>query len=357
MNIHYAQCWEDPRTLMQALDVTSEDDVVSIASGGDNTLALLLANPRSLTAVDNNPAQLYLLELKMRAIEEFDYNDFVCFIGARTCEDRKDLYHQIRRSLSERAQGYWDKHIHLIDKGILHCGKFERYFKYFRRIVMPLIHQRKTILEFLKISSHEKQKSFYDRIWDNRRWRMLFHIFFGKFLLGHLGRDPSFFRHVATENIAEDLFRRTRYGFTEIPIQENFFVEYILTGNYSNLDRAHPYMNSSNFTILKERVNRLQLFEGSIDDYLKSLPPDSISKFNLSDIFEYISFNEVESTLREILRTGRNDARLAFWTLFVPKAVPSALARKITTWSFAAKNLYLGNRTFFYGNFCLWKVS
>ncbi|MGZ7066318.1 MAG: DUF3419 family protein, partial [Candidatus Aminicenantales bacterium] len=31
--IRYAQCWEDPRVLEEALSVGPEDDVVSIASG------------------------------------------------------------------------------------------------------------------------------------------------------------------------------------------------------------------------------------------------------------------------------------------------------------------------------------
>ncbi|MFV2082520.1 MAG: DUF3419 family protein, partial [bacterium] len=61
MKIRYAQCWEDPGVLCEALQVTEGDDVVSIASGGDNTFALLLQNPRSITAVDRNAAQIHLV--------------------------------------------------------------------------------------------------------------------------------------------------------------------------------------------------------------------------------------------------------------------------------------------------------
>ena len=53
--IQYAQCWEDPRTLLQGLNITEEDDVLSIASAGDNTFAILLENPRSVVAVDRDP--------------------------------------------------------------------------------------------------------------------------------------------------------------------------------------------------------------------------------------------------------------------------------------------------------------
>ena len=67
MSILYSQCWEDPELRAEALTVTAADDVLSIASAGDNSLALLPDGPRSVTAIDSNPEQLHLLELKMVA--------------------------------------------------------------------------------------------------------------------------------------------------------------------------------------------------------------------------------------------------------------------------------------------------
>src|SRR6516162_2632861 len=40
-SIRYAQCWEDADVLIEALDIHPGDTCVSVASGGDNTLALL----------------------------------------------------------------------------------------------------------------------------------------------------------------------------------------------------------------------------------------------------------------------------------------------------------------------------
>ena len=39
--IRYAQCWEDADILLEALDIQEGDTCLSIASGGDNTLAML----------------------------------------------------------------------------------------------------------------------------------------------------------------------------------------------------------------------------------------------------------------------------------------------------------------------------
>jgi S-adenosylmethionine-diacylglycerol 3-amino-3-carboxypropyl transferase len=356
MRIHYAQCWEDPRTLSGALEVTPQDDVVSIASGGDNCFALLLNNPHSLTAVDMNPAQIHLVELKMRAIQMLDYDDFIGFTGARPCRDRIRLYSYLRLRLSQKAREYWDGQTENLLKGIIHCGKFEQYFSIFRRMVLPLIHNKKTAQQLFSALSFEEQRNFYGKVWNNRRWRWLFHLFFGKLLLGHLGRCPSYFRYVIVENVADEIIKRTSKGLTEVPIKDNFFIEYILTGRYQNLEMAHPYLRKSNFRFLQEHVGEIRLFCGSLDEYLGGLEEASISKFNLSDIFEYMSEAAQEKTIQEILRVSRDDAKLVFWTLLVQRDLPLSLTDQIDSDRVVSDKLFSTDRTFFYGSFNRWRI-
>ena len=357
MTIHYAQCWEDPRTLCDALAITDDDDVISIASGGDNTLALLLANPRSITAVDYNPEQLHLLKLKLRALEQLNYKDFIGFIGAAPCRNRMSLYQQLRESLGAPEREYWDSRGDILNRGVIHYGKFERYFAYFRRWMLPLVQRPRSVRRLLALKSLEEQKEFYNRVWNNRRWRWLFRVFFGRFLLGRLGRSPEFFRYVKECNIAETLADRSRRGITEIPMADNFFIQYILTGAYPDPVEAHPYMRESNFRFLKENVHRIKLVQASLVEHLRTLPEGSISRFNLSDVFEYLSEVEVEKTLKEIVRVGRLEARLAFWTLFVPRKIPPSLTSHLVSETEPAQRLYVSDRAFFYGAFNIWRIG
>ena len=48
--IRYAQCWEDADVLLAALEPAPGKRCVSIASAGDNTLALLSRDPESVLA-------------------------------------------------------------------------------------------------------------------------------------------------------------------------------------------------------------------------------------------------------------------------------------------------------------------
>src|SRR5215471_17275959 len=136
--IRYSQVWEDHALLEQGLRIGPDDDVLSITSAGDNVLALLLCEPRSVTAVDLNPAQQAVLELKLAAIRRLDHSAFACLCGAREGFDRDALYREIRDDLSEPARAFWDAQ--KVASGLLDCGRLERYIgkfhhEYLRRLV------------------------------------------------------------------------------------------------------------------------------------------------------------------------------------------------------------------------------
>lgn len=354
--IHYAQCWEDSTTLLNALKISREDNVISIASGGDNTLDLILKNPKTLTAIDSNPAQIYLFELKIKAIQKLNYNDFIEFLGLNKCEKRTEIYNYLRNFLSAPAKKFWDKENEKITKGIIHCGKFESYFSYFRRFVIPLIHSKRSVIKLLSAVSLEQQKNFYNKVWNNWRWRALFKIFFGKFLLGYLGRDPSFFKYVTVNNIADELFKRTQRGFTEIPVNDNYFLHYIFTGKYEN-NNVPPYLRETNFKVLKRNVGRIKLVLSSLESYLNNFNGDSISKFNLSDIFEYMDYQSFISLLNKIIGVGHSGAKIAFRTLFVPYTIPEKMQNQISSDTKLSNKLIDSDKTFFYGNFCIWDIK
>ena len=60
-DVLYAQCWEDPQIDREAFNITSDDIVFSITSGGCNVLTFLIDNPKKIIALDLNPYQNYLL--------------------------------------------------------------------------------------------------------------------------------------------------------------------------------------------------------------------------------------------------------------------------------------------------------
>src|ERR1700693_2882822 len=73
--IRYANVWEDADCLCRAFSPHKPGSrFLSIASAGDNTLALLLLDPSEVVAIDCDPRQLACLDLKIAAFRELDDN-------------------------------------------------------------------------------------------------------------------------------------------------------------------------------------------------------------------------------------------------------------------------------------------
>ena len=75
-NLVYNTCWEDPRLDREAMGLSGEDRVLVITSAGCNALDYVLDEPAEVVAVDMNPRQNALLELKLAGIRELHIRRF-----------------------------------------------------------------------------------------------------------------------------------------------------------------------------------------------------------------------------------------------------------------------------------------
>src|SRR5262249_44831794 len=80
-NLVYNTCWEDPRLDRQALKLAPDAPVRAIPSAGCNALDYALQAPRHIHAVDMNPRQNALLELKIAGIRRLDFETFFGLFG------------------------------------------------------------------------------------------------------------------------------------------------------------------------------------------------------------------------------------------------------------------------------------
>src|SRR4051812_43229143 len=92
--------WEDPQSDKTALQIKSGDTLFAITSGGCNVLEFLLSDPAIIYSVDINPAQSFLLELKIAAIQALDFEAFLSFAGLEMHSNRRGLYERVKRFLT-----------------------------------------------------------------------------------------------------------------------------------------------------------------------------------------------------------------------------------------------------------------
>ncbi|OSD05197.1 S-adenosyl-L-methionine-dependent methyltransferase [Trametes coccinea BRFM310] len=104
----YAFTWEDPAEDQRLLNIGKDDVVFAITSAGDNILSYALHRPRSIHAVDLNPTQNHLLELKVAAFSALPYEDVWKLFGeGRHPHFRDLLLTKLSPYLSSRAFQFW----------------------------------------------------------------------------------------------------------------------------------------------------------------------------------------------------------------------------------------------------------
>lgn len=347
--INYAQCWEDEGLLLEALDIKPGDRVVSIASAGDNSIALALAGAGEVLAVDLSFPQLALTELKL-AGGELLYEEYLQVLGLLSEGRRVFLYHKLREHLGEQSRAFWDQNEDLIRQGLLGQGRFERYLATFRKRVLPLVHGKQDVRELLELQDLDEQRRFYDERWDGRRWRAIFRLFFSQAVMQRLGRDPAQFAHVHGP-VSEAILSRTRHALTEVPVGENFYLEWLLTGTYGDLERSHAYLSRAGHARLKELRPRVKLLHQDLESTLADLPENSVDAFNFSNLFEYVSQEHYEAMLELAIRAGKPGARLAYWNLLVPRACPERLQHQVACDARRDQDMLERDRAFFYQAF------
>jgi S-adenosylmethionine-diacylglycerol 3-amino-3-carboxypropyl transferase len=346
--IRYAQCWEDADTLLGGLQIRPGDVCFSIGSGGENSLSLLSCAPQKVTAVDLSPAQNACLELKTAGFRKLSHPELLEFVGVRPSRRRLALYDSLRKDLTTAARRYWDANPSVIASGLLAAGKFERYFALFRRWILPLTQSRRTVEALFKPRTLTERREFYQTRWNNWRWRALFRLFFSRFVMGRLGRDPHFFDYVEG-NVAAPIFARSRHALTEIDPAKNPYLQWIVTGRFVT---ALPHAwRAENFAPIRSHIDRLEIELASVESCLARTADASIDRFNLSDIFEYISPSGSEALFHDIVRCGRSGGRLAYWNMEAPRRCPPALAGRVIALDELSQRLYRETMTFFYSGF------
>jgi S-adenosylmethionine-diacylglycerol 3-amino-3-carboxypropyl transferase len=347
--INYAQCWEDEALLLEALDVGPGDRVLSVASGGDNSLALAIAGA-DVVALDLSFPQLALCELKLQG-SRLQYAEYLQLLGLLEDGRRVFLYHRIREHLSVDARAYWDKHEEVIRTGVLQHGRFEKYLELFRSRVLPLIHGPAAVHELLACQDLQQQREFYETRWNRRRWRGLFRIFFSQMVMERLGRDPAQFAHVDGP-VSQEFLRRCEHAFTEIPVRTNPYLQWMLLQNFVEVEHcSRTYLTREGFGKLAEARDRVTLVHSDIEGYLTANPEAGFSAFNFSNLFEYVSADHHEQILRAAADAAVPGARIAYWNLLVPRSRPQALADRIGRDGPRGAEMLQRDRAFVYGGF------
>lgn len=313
--LYFAQVREDPCLELEGLAVGPNDTVVVVGSGGCTALSLLAAGAGRVTAVDMNRAQNHLIELKLGAINVLSRSETLSFLGATggSAIDRIDAYAAIRSRLTPAASAYWDAHLRAIAKGALAAGVTERFIRTIIAVLRVFVHSSSRIDRMLTCQSLDEQRALFDREWNTVRWRAYFSLLLNRGMFRRT-YDPAFFTHLERPSFAEHFRRSAEHALIGLPVRDNYFLHHMLRERYPvDVDNGvPPYLSLSGYETIGNATSQFAFADGTMTEYLRTLPDASVSVFSLSNICEWLAPNDVEALFTEIVRTATPGARLCF---------------------------------------------
>ena len=330
--LYFAQVREDPLLELEALSTTSRDSLVVVGSGGCTALSLLAAGAGRVVSVDLNRTQNHLIELKLAAVANLPHDESLRFLGATRCSDndRLDAFADLRVHLTPEACDYWDARRSAVARGVLNAGVTERFIRAVVVALETFVHPRSRVERMLLSASVDEQAALFDREWNTRRWRASYALLLNRFVLRR-AYEPAFFSHLEQPSFAAHFRSRAEYTLTRLRVRDNYFLHHMLTGAYP-VDQENgvpPYLSATGARAVARSVDALFLVDGSVTEYLRSVPDSSVSGFALSNICEWLSPAAVDELFGEIVRTARPGARLCFRNFVGWTEVPARWKRSV----------------------------
>ena len=318
----YNTCWEDPAVDRRALDLTRDDVVLVITSAGCNALDYALLAPRRIHAVDANPRQNALLELKLAGVRALEFADFFRLFGEGFHPDVQALYERkLRDQLSPFAREYWDRnHAWFVSRrgsfyfhglsGLVACG-FNAYLAARPSLAAP-------VRALFGAGSLDEQQAIYEQsvaplMWGPAmRWALSRQLTLSLLGVPRPQRQEIEAQHAG--GVAAYVRDCLEYVLCQLPLATNYFWRLYLDGRYTR-SCCPEYLKAHNFARLKAGLaDRIVPHTTTVTEFLRGAS-EPISKFILLDHMDWMASHDPQALAeewREIFCHATPAARLIF---------------------------------------------
>jgi S-adenosylmethionine-diacylglycerol 3-amino-3-carboxypropyl transferase len=338
----YAQIWEDPEVDMEALAITPDCRIVTIASGGCNVLSYLTANPQAITAVDLNTAHIALNKLKLVAARHLpSYEAFHRFFATANSRANVMAYRTyIRPHLDETTLAYWEgrdmigrRRIGGFSKNVYKRGLLGNFIGVAHLLARLNGVNPKVLLEAKSI---EEQREIFDR-----EFAPFFDKAVVKWITDHpaslfgLGIPPAQYDALAgDEKMAVVLRARLEKLACDFDIKDNYFAWQAFGRGYAKGENAPlpPYLQRDHYAQIVDRAERIEVRHVNFTEHLRVQDDASQDRYILLDAQDWMTDEQLTDLWTEITRTARPGSRVLFRTAGVatilPGRVPDAILDK-----------------------------
>lgn len=311
--IYYSHVNEDSRIERELLRQCGCRTVVAVAGSGERLLALMDEEAcQEFYAVDLNEEALFLLQLKLAALQHLRVEEYWQFCGHHPAPaaQRVQWYHEIKERLTLSCLLYWQEQTAMIRKGILNTGHFERFLQRVRPLIGFFLGK-----DFLH--SRPANEGARDQF-PHRRWKLLQWLFSLSWVYKAAGnRDAAFVgRGAVVSHIPAALDRIIRQG----KARSSFMIHLIFRGHLRDMDPADLPLSLQKEVLqrIKQRLAlsrlRIHFHHSDLLNFVEKKVAGAQQVFySLSDI---LSFEEPDY-LQQLLDNTIGEGNTVVWRAFL----------------------------------------
>jgi S-adenosylmethionine-diacylglycerol 3-amino-3-carboxypropyl transferase len=306
--IAYTRVFEDGETDRSGLAIGPGTRLLTICSAGDRVLDALVWGASDVIAVDHHPAQLRLTALRIAASSVLDDDELLALFSWGRYPGIGHLYlERLRPILAPVDQVYWDRWIDIFEVG-LHQHHALGIALAGAGAVLRLIGGRELRRMVEASPDAPSQGRRYERQLRHRYWNRLTRRILGSELLMQLyTSDAGVRRAMRAERYQDGLERRVSSLVGAVLIREHPLWMPLLGGRPVAGRFEMKSLRPDATPLLRGRLTRVRLIEGSIEDVLAGLPEGSLDSVGLSNVPDWLSpvaLDRLWEALARVLASG-----------------------------------------------------
>lgn len=314
---------EDWKTEMKALKIQPQDRVLAVTASGDRPLNLLSSGCLQILAIDTNPAQNALCELKKIALAELEHEKYLAFLGVLPTTFRREIFQQLKSKLDYDTLSYWENNLRKILQGILYQGAVEKWLKRTATALQWVVGPK--IDRLFNCATLEEQQNYVKEKWNPRALKRLLSVALHPQLTRFVLKDPGLYAYVDPElSISNYIHNKALHSLQHFPVKENIILSLICKGKVYE-EAFSPYLTLEGTKEIQPHLAKLSCKTANLITYLDECEEESMDCFSFSDIASYMSQEDFRRLCFGLYKAARPGARFCIRQFLSPYQIPPEL--------------------------------
>lgn len=336
---------EDWDIIDNALKISKDDSVLTIASGGDNVFHSILSGAHTVLAIDNNHSQISISKLKQACINDLNYDEYSIMLGIVE-GDRQTLLNKVNFDLTNIDS---ESLKHIIVKGINKTGELNDFLKYMQDNIIEKMGLNNLLKLFYSKDVLEKEK-----IWNNYFDEGSdIQLFIAEFL-SESNISDSFIPAWAFNNMAENPFHkyylyRMKERFLKPEAINNYYLYRMFLGTIPH-NSLLPYMQEANFSYIKQNLKKINWEVTNIVELLNTTNYN-FNKINLSNVPDWLNQNDYNSLWDNLTKKTQSGTRVFSRSFLKERHLPEHIK---DNWIHENQNVLTTDRIGYFSRYDLW---